>query len=131
AGEPFTVVGDGTQRRDFIFVTDVANAFYLAGQTELSGEIYNVGAGNPQPVNRLVELLGGETVFLPKRPGEPDCTWADIEKIKSQLGWSQSVSFEDGVAQMVEHIEDWRDAPLWNPDSIKQATAVWFQHLQK
>ncbi|MBT4702824.1 MAG: NAD-dependent dehydratase, partial [Rhodospirillaceae bacterium] len=63
--------------------------------------------------------------------GEPDCTWADIEKIKSQLGWSQSVSFEDGVAQMVEHIEDWRDAPLWNPDSIKQATAVWFQHLQK
>ncbi|MBT7770348.1 MAG: NAD-dependent epimerase/dehydratase family protein, partial [Rhodospirillales bacterium] len=131
AGEPFTVVGDGTQRRDFIFVTDVANAFYLAGQTEHSGEIYNVGAGDPQPVNRLVELLGGETVFLPKRPGEPDCTWADIEKIKSQLGWSQSVSFEDGVAQMIEHIEDWRDAPLWNPDSIKQATAVWFQHLQK
>src|SRR5207302_6026226 len=67
AGKPFTVVGDGTQRRDFVYVTDVARAFYLAATTERVNETYNLGAGNPQSVNRLVELLGGEVVHLPKR----------------------------------------------------------------
>jgi UDP-glucose 4-epimerase len=131
AGEPFTVVGDGTQRRDFIFVTGVAKAFLLAAATDKSGEVYNLGAGDPQPVNRLVELLGGETVCIPKRPGEPECTWADISKIKSDLSWSPDVSFEEGVSRMVETIEDWRDAPLWNSESIEQATVAWFEHLQK
>src|SRR5439155_20913088 len=98
AGKPFTVVGDGTQRRDFLYVTDVARAFYLAAKSERTNEIYNLGAGNPQPVNRLVELLGGEVVRVPKRPGEPDCTWADISRIKARLGWEPRASFEEGVA---------------------------------
>ena len=100
AGKPFTVVGDGTQGRDFLYVTDVARAFLAAAETERTGEIYNLGAGNPQTVNRLVELLGGEVVYIPKRPGEPDCTWADISKITSELGWAPQVSFEDGVGRM-------------------------------
>ena len=131
AKKPFTVVGDGTQGRDFIFVTDVARAFLAAAETERAGEAYNVGAGDPQPVNRLVELLGGEVVYVPKRPGEPDCTWADITKISAELGWTPTVSFEDGVAQMIANIDDWRDAPLWNPERIEKATATWFEHLQK
>jgi len=131
AGEPFTVVGDGSQRRDFIFVTDVARAFLAAAETDRSGEVYNVGAGDPQPVNRLVELLGGDVVYVPKRPGEPNCTWADITKITSELDWTPMVSFEDGVAQMIEIIGDWRDAPLWNPESIEKATATWFEYLDK
>jgi UDP-glucose 4-epimerase len=131
AGRPYTVVGDGTQRRDFLYVTDVAEAFRLAAETGLSGRIWNLGAGNPQPVNRLVELLGGETVHIPKRPGEPDCTWADISRIRSDLGWSPTVSFEKGVARMLEEIEVWRDAPLWDPESIAKATTTWFQYLGK
>ena len=105
AGKPFTIVGDGTQSRDFLYVTDVARAFLAAAETEREGEIYNLGAGNPQPVNRLVELLGGERVHIPKRPGEPDCTWADITKIKTQLGWMPAVSFEDGVRRMTARIQ--------------------------
>src|SRR5437016_11659213 len=93
AGKPFTVVGDGTQRRDFLFASDIAEAFLLAAETSKVGEIYNLGAGNPQSVNRLIELLGGEVVYVPKRPGEPDCTWADIAKITRELGWKQKVSF--------------------------------------
>ena len=131
AGEPFTVVGDGTQRRDFIYVTDVARAFLAAAETDRSGVVYNVGAGDPQPINRLVDLLGGDVVYVPKRPGEPDCTWADISKITSELNWTPAVSFEDGVAKMVENIDAWRDAPLWNPESIEKATATWFQYLDK
>ena len=129
AGKPFTVVGDGTQKRDFIYVTDVAEAFFRAADTSVSGRAYNVGAGNPQSVNRLVELLGGQVVHMPKRPGEPDCTWADISRIKSELGWAPRVSFEDGVAKILANIEYWRDAPLWDPASISKATQSWFKYL--
>jgi UDP-glucose 4-epimerase len=128
-GKPFTVVGDGTQRRDFVYVTDVAEAFLASAENKQVGEIYNVGAGNPQSVNRLVELLGGEVVYLPKRPGEPDCTWADIAKITTQLGWTPKVSFEEGVSRMVAEIENWRDAPLWEPENIAEATRVWFKYM--
>jgi len=131
AGKPFTVVGDGTQRRDFLYVTDVAEAFRLAAETSLEGEVWNLGAGNPQSVNRLIELLGGEKIFIPERPGEPDCTWADITKISHDLGWRPQVSFEEGVARMLREIEVWRDAPLWDPASIARATRTWFQYLGK
>lgn len=129
ANKPFTVVGDGTQTRDFLYVTDIAKAFLAAADTDRTGEVWNLGAGNPQAVNRLVELLGGPVVYIPKRPGEPDCTWADITKIKRDLGWTQQVSFPDGVGRIVAAIDYWRDAPLWDPDSIAEATAGWFRAL--
>jgi UDP-glucose 4-epimerase len=128
-GRPFTVVGDGTQTRDFVFVTDVARAFLLAARSEFSGHVFNLGAGQPQSINRLVELLGGEVVRVPKRPGEPDCTWADVRKIQASLGWKPEVSFEEGVARMVADIEQWKTAPLWTPESIEAATKTWFQYL--
>jgi UDP-glucose 4-epimerase len=131
AGKPFTLVGDGTQRRDFLFVTDVARAFFLAATTDQVNEIFNLGAGNPQTVNYLIELLGGgEVIRLPKRPGEPDCTWADITKIKRELGWKQRVSFEAGVGKMIENIDYWRQAPVWDPVSIASATKNWFAFLE-
>ncbi|MCW8916143.1 MAG: GDP-mannose 4,6-dehydratase [Magnetovibrio sp.] len=129
AGKPYTVVGDGTQTRDFIFVTDIARAFWAAADTDISGEMWNAGAGNPQSVNRLVELLEGDVVYVPKRPGEPDSTHADITKITRDLGWSAKVPFEDGVAEMLKDIDAWQDAPLWDPDSIADATETWFKHL--
>ena len=129
AAKPFTVVGDGTQTRDFIYVRDVAEAFVAAALTEVSGERFNVGAGAPQSINRLVEILGGEVVYVPKRPGEPDITYADITKITTQLGWKPTVPFEQGVANMLADIERWRDAPLWEPASIAKATHTWFRYM--
>ena len=129
AGKPFTVIGDGNQRRDFLYVTDIAEAFLRAAETERTGEIWNLGAGNPQSVNTLVGLIGGPVVYIPKRPGEPDCTWADIAKIQRELGWKPTVPFEDGVRSMMADIELWRDAPLWDPQSIAQATKTWFEYL--
>ncbi len=128
-GNPFTVVGDGTQRRDFLYVTDVAEAFLAAAEKGAGGEFWNLGAGDPQSVNQLVELLGGEVVYIPKRPGEPDCTWADITKITSELGWKPKVSFEQGVENILANIDYWSEAPLWEPDSIAEATETWFKHL--
>lgn len=131
AGKPFTVVGDGKQTRDFLYASDVARAFYLAATTDRVNEIYNVGAGAPQSVNRLVELLGGGNfIHLPKRPGEPDCTWADISKIRAELGWEPLVSFEDGVGRMLENIDYWKQAPVWDEKSIAEATSQWFKYLK-
>jgi len=130
-GKPLTVVGDGTQRRDFVFVTDVARAFLLAAESDHAGDVFNLGSDNPQTVNRLVELIGGEVVHVPKRPGEPDCTWADIGKIRRHLGWEPTVSFEKGVTIMMAHIDDWRSAPLWTPETIDAATHTWFQYLAR
>lgn len=128
-GKPFTVVGDGTQTRDFLYVTDVARAFLAAAETDHVGRVWNLGAGNPQSVNRLVELIGGDVTYLPKRPGEPDCTWADITAITRDLGWTPSISFEEGVGRMMAEIAVWKDAPLWDPASIAKATKTWFDFL--
>jgi UDP-glucose 4-epimerase len=129
AGKPFTVVGDGTQRRDFLYASDVAEAFLLAALTPRSGEIWNLGAGDPQSVNRLIELIGGPVTYIPKRPGEPDVTWADIGKISAELGWRPRVPFAEGVQRMMAEIDKWRDAPLWDPESIARATRTWFDYL--
>lgn len=129
AGKPFTVVGDGTQTRDFTFVTDVVDALVLAAGSELSGEVLNVGSGNTYSINYLVSLLGGDVVHVPKRPGEPDCTFADIRKISQVLGWQPRVSFEEGVRIMLQGIDQWRDAPVWDEKSIAKATRDWFKYL--
>jgi len=130
AGKPFTVVGDGTQTRDFTFVTDVVEAFMLAATSDLSGIILNVGSGGPTSVNRLVELIGGSVVYIPKRPGEPDCTFAEIGRIQRLLRWSPRVSFEEGVRIMLDYIDYWREAPIWTPDTIAEATREWFGFLK-
>jgi UDP-glucose 4-epimerase len=129
AGKPFTVIGDGTQTRDFIYASDLAEAFLAAAETKLSGRVWNVGAGKPQSVNRLAELLGGEKVYIPKRPGEPDCTWADTTRAQADLGWKPKISFEEGVGRVLANIEYWRDDPLWDPESIAKATKTWFEML--
>lgn len=127
--KPFTVVGDGRQSRDFVFIADVCDAFVKAAESEISGEVLNIGSGKPQTILRLTELLGGEIIHLPKRPGEPDITCADTSKIQLMLGWRPQVSFEEGVKIMLDNIDYWKDAPVWTPESIKEATKDWFEFL--
>ena len=131
AGKPFTVVGDGTQTRDFTFVTDVVDAFIKAAESDIRGEIYNVGSGGTYSVNRLVELLEGDVEYIPKRPGEPDCTFADTTKIQRDLHWKPGVTFEEGIQKMLESIDLWKDAPVWDAKGIDSATKDWFKYLGK
>lgn len=127
--KPYTVVGDGEQTRDFTYVTDVAAALVKAADSDVSGEIFNVGSGSTYSVNLLVKLLGGPVTHIPKRPGEPDCTFADISKIREALGWEPKISLEEGVKRMLECLDDWKTAPVWTPQSIEQATKAWFDNL--
>lgn len=128
-GKPFTVVGDGKQSRDFVFVTDVCEAFIRAALSPILGEVFNVGTGEPQTILHLAELLGGDITYLPKRPGEPDITCAYIFNISKALGWQPQVSFEEGVKIMLDNIDYWENAPVWTPDTIKEATKDWFNFL--
>ena len=130
AGRPLTIVGDGTQTRDFTFVSDAVDALLVAAEAGQRGEVFNVGSGTPTSVNELVRLLGSPpTVHIPKRPGEPDCTWADITKIGTELGWKPQVGIDDGVRIMLDSIDYWRDAPVWTTERIAEATSDWFRHL--
>lgn len=131
AGAPFTVVGDGTQTRDFTYVTDVADAVLAASEADVVGEIMNIGSGQTVSVNRIVELMGGEVTHIPKRPGEPDCTFADITKAQKLLSWSPKVDIVDGVELVLDNIDYWRDAVVWTPSDIKDATQDWFRFLGK
>ena len=128
-GAPFTVVGDGQQKRDFVFATDVADAFVLAGLTDQSGQIWNLGSGKPQSINRLVEILGGPVVNIPSRPGEPETTWANNTAITRDLDWVAKVTFEAGVQKVLDQIDYWANAPLWDVESIAEATEPWFRLL--
>jgi UDP-glucose 4-epimerase len=131
AGKPLTIVGDGLQTRDFTYVTDVVDAMYAAALSLTKGEVFNVGSGTTISVNTLAKLLGGETVHIPKRPGEPDCTFADIKKIKYVLGWQPKISISNGVESLLKNISYWKNAPVWTPESINVATADWFKYLSE
>jgi UDP-glucose 4-epimerase len=106
-------------------------ALIFAGESKISGEAINIGTQNPQSINRLVELLGGTIEFIPKRPGEPDRTDADITKAKKLLAWEPKISFEEGVSNVLDQIDLWHDAPLWSKTDIEMATNTWFKYLGK
>ncbi len=127
--KPFTVVGDGKQTRDFTFVTDIVDACVTAAASKIHSDVFNAGTGKPVSVNRIVELLGGVPTHIPKRPGEPDCTHADISKISKTLGWKPKVSIEEGVAVLLKNIDYWREAPVWTQETIAEATKDWFRYL--
>ena len=129
ANAPLTIVGDGSQTRDFTYVTDVAEAVIAACQSERSRLILNVGSNTTVSVNKLAELIGGDTVNIPKRPGEPDITYADITEILSKLNWQPKISIETGVEKVLSEISYWGSAPVWTPESIATATQDWFKYL--
>jgi len=131
--KPFTIVGNGTQTRDFVYVTDVAKAFYEAAKSKRSNEIFNIGSGNSYSVNLLADLISGRKrrkIYIPKRAGEPDCTHADITKAETLLKWKPEISFKDGIKKITDNIECWRDAPLWDNKSIAKATKTWFRYFK-
>ena len=129
ASKPLTIVGNGEQTRDFTYVTDIAKALFCAAQSNSQSQIYNVGSGRTVSINRLAKLIGGETVNIPKRPGEPDCTFADITKISRDLQWEPTIEISEGVQKMMADLDYWSDAPLWTPETIDEATKDWFKYL--
>lgn len=131
AGEPLTVVGNGEQSRDFTYVTDVVKAmFEVFSKKNIKNEIFNVGSGNTVSINKIAKLIGGKKVFIPKRPGEPDCTFADINKITSKTNWKPSININKGIKLILSDINYWKKAPVWTPEKIEAVTKDWFDYVK-
>ena len=127
--KPLTVVGSGMQKRDFTYISDVIIAFYKSIKVKKNFKIYNLGTGKPISVNRIVKLLGCKSINIPKRPGEPDQTNANISKIKKELNWEPKVNIEQGIKKLLKEIDYWNKAPVWTPKKIEIATKDWFKFL--
>jgi UDP-glucose 4-epimerase len=130
SNKPFTVVGDGKQSRDFTYVSDIIDALIIASKSKIFNEIFNVGSGQTVSVNYIIKLLKGNKVKIPKRPGEPDITFANIKKIKKALKWKPRIKIEIGVKKLLNHISYWEKAPVWTPKKIEIATKDWFKYLK-
>jgi UDP-glucose 4-epimerase len=127
---PLTIVGDGKQMRDFTFVSDVVDAFILAGKTKTDKKIFNIGTGKPVSINYVASLISKNKINIPKRPGEPDKTYANILLAKKDLKYYPKVKFKDGLKVMLDGLSSWKKAPLWTKKSIKKNTKDWFKYIK-
>jgi len=129
--KPLTIVGTGYQQRDFINVKDVCNAFLKAYKSKNYDNVYNIGSSKPKKILELAKLLGSKIIHIPKRPGEPFKTFANINKAIKYLNWEPKILFNHGVKELLKNINYWKYAPLWNKQKIKKATKEWFKYLKK
>ncbi len=127
---PLTVVGDGKQSRDFTYISDIIDILVIASKSKIFSDIFNVGSGQSVSVNYIIKLLNGKKIKIPKRPGEPDVTFANIKKISRRLKWKPKVKIERGVKLLIKNINYWRKAPVWTPKKIEIATKDWFKYLK-
>ena len=107
AAEELTIVGDGTQRRDFTHVSDVVRANIMAAETknkDALGEVFNVGTGKNYSVNEIADMIDNKQVNIPPREGEAKTTLADISKIKNLIGWEPTVDIQDWINQQLNNV---------------------------
>lgn len=100
--KPLTIVGDGSQTRDFTYVDDVVEANIKAAKIEGKGKVINIGTGKNYSINQLAQIIGGQTINLDPRPGEAKDTLADISLAKKILNWQPRVSLEEGVRKLLK-----------------------------
>ena len=101
AGEPLTIVGDGEQRRDYIYVQDVANANVMAAisnpDDDAYGQVYNVGSGKNYSVNEIASFISDDTINIPPRVGEARNSLANIDKIQKTYAWKPQIDIEEWI----------------------------------
>ncbi len=127
---PLTIVGNGKQKRDFLYITDVCEAFYKVAISKYKNEVFNLGSGKARTINYLSSLIYSERKFIPWRPGEPFKTEANINKIKNFAKWEPKVSLKNGIKKILENIDYWKKAPLWTEKKIFLATKEWMKYLK-
>jgi len=109
AGEPLTIYGDGTQTRDFVFVTDLADGLMRAARTNgAGGEIFQLASGVETSLNDLVDLLAdvsgrrAEVRYAPPRAGEIQRNYSLVDKARERLGYAPEVPLADGLRRTWE-----------------------------
>ena len=127
AEKSLTIVGDGTQTRDFIHIFDLVDVMVKVAQNGKNGEVYNVASGQETSINSIADIIGGNKVKIPKRPGETDRSLADVSKIKAHFNWQTKIAIKEGIMMLLKNINEWKDAPVWTPETLKESTKSWFK----
>ena len=97
-----TIVGNGKQTRDFIHVEDLTSAFIKLARSNLKNKIYNLGSGKETSINKIADIIGGKKIFIPKRPGDPNRSCANISKIKKDITWKPRISIIEGIKRLFQ-----------------------------
>ncbi len=112
---PITLFGDGTQSRDFTFITDIAKGTFKATLTETGYEIINLGNDNPKKLNYMIELIEkglnrkAKIDYKPFHKADMKDTWANVNKAKRILNWKAEISLEEGIEKTVKWYIENRD----------------------
>ncbi|MDA1197792.1 MAG: NAD-dependent epimerase/dehydratase family protein [Proteobacteria bacterium] len=101
--KPLTIVGNGNQTRDFIYVEDLIDAFLQILKNKKVNEIYNLGSGKETSINKIAQIFGGKRIFVPKRLGEPKRSLANISKIRKDINWTPKISIEEGIKRFLKN----------------------------
>ncbi|MBU1019263.1 SDR family oxidoreductase [Patescibacteria group bacterium] len=101
AGKPLTIFGDGLQTRDFVHVSDVAQANITAFETKTDPSPINIGSGETVTVNKLAEMIGGEIDHQEERQGDIKHSSANIEKAKEAIQFNPKKSLKEGVSKLI------------------------------
>lgn len=129
--KPLTIVGDGKQKRDFLFVSDLVlalNKILLKSKTKHF--VYNIGYGKTVSVNSIAKMISNKIVFIPERPGEPKITHALTKRFTEEFNWKPKIIIKKGVKILLQNIDYWKSAPLWTKNKIKKETKNWFKYLK-
>ena len=116
--KPFTIVKPWKSKKRFTYVTDVVDAIIKSIKLKKKNQIINIGSGKCYSVNYIAKLLGGKKIYIPKRPGEPEITWAKIQKAKDYL-INLKIGIEQGVNKLLDNINLWKNAPIWDKRKLK------------
>ncbi len=101
-GEALTIHGDGSQRRDFVHVSDVVEANLAAYASDVEGTAMNVGSGTNISIREMADMISSRQVFIPRRAGDAEVTLADISRIRRLLGWEPKMPFADGLKKLLD-----------------------------
>jgi nucleoside-diphosphate-sugar epimerase len=101
AGQTLEIHGDGSQRRDFVHVRDIVAANIAAYESNVRGQVFNVGSGANISVRELADMISPDQVRREARSDDSMATLADISRIKAALGWEPKVSFADGLRELL------------------------------
>ena len=100
-GKPLLITGDGSQKRDFIHVYDVAEANYCAAlHPEKLNSFFNIGNSSTHSILELAKMISDKFEFIAKREGEADITFADITKAKRILKWEPKHSLKNYIDEI-------------------------------
>jgi len=127
--KPLTVVGDGKQKRDFIFVSDIVQAIYCSSKSKKITGIFNISTSKSHKVISIAKKISTNLVFIPKRPGEPDKTQGDNTKFIKKFKWKPKINIHDGIKKILKEKHSFMKAPIWTPKKIKKVTSDWFKYL--